>query len=183
MPASISLLQIFVCRSTSLQLEPEDHSCTPRSIHYRELQKRVCRTYIAQHQTAKTLPGSYPFICKHWPTANTNICCHFLYCSWNQETTAARQEVARTRRALKDIQTNIAHVQAAAAADASALEAALAAAQLDAELEQQLERLAAALLQQQAALQRQVAEAQQQEQDLQVKGLDSPVCTLHALLE
>jgi hypothetical protein len=59
-------------------------------------------------------------------------------------------------------------VQAAAAADESALEAATAAACLDAELEQQLERLAAAMLWQQAALQCQVTAAQQQEQELQV---------------
>jgi hypothetical protein len=103
------------------------------------------------------------------PAPNRTRTLAALLCySWNQETTAARQEVTRTRRALKDIQANIAHVQAAAAADASALEAATAAARLDAELEQQLERLAAAILQQQAALQRQVTAAQQQEQELQV---------------
>ncbi|WIA31127.1 hypothetical protein OEZ86_001148 [Tetradesmus obliquus] len=90
--------------------------------------------------------------------------------SWNQETTAARQEVARTRRALKDIQANIAHVQAAVAADASALEAAAAAARLDVGLEQQLERLTAAMLQQQAALQGQVTAAAQQQQELQASS-------------
>lgn len=84
--------------------------------------------------------------------------------------------MARTRRALKDIQANIAHVQAAAAADASALEAAAAAARLDVELEQQLERLATAMLQQQAALQGQVTAAAQQQQELQVNAC-SALCT------
>jgi hypothetical protein len=110
------------------------------------------------------------------PTTHQRVA---LLCSWNQETTAARQEVARTRRALKDIQANIAHVQAAAAADESALEAATAAARLDDELEQQLERLAAAMLRQQAALQRQFTAAQQQEQELQVKICCSACAMTH----
>lgn len=92
-------------------------------------------------------------------------------CSWNEKTAAARQEVVRTRRALKDIQGNISKVQATVAADEAAVQASLTAARLESELETVLEQLVSVLLQQQAGFEQQRRTAQQHIAVLEVRQL------------
>ena len=91
-------------------------------------------------------------------------------CSWNKETAAARQEVARTHKALKDIQSNISKVQCSMAAENAAFKAAAEAAQLEQQLEQQLQELMRGLQQRQQHLGQQLQERQQEEQQLEVRG-------------
>jgi hypothetical protein len=111
----------------------------------------------------------------------------FPACSWNQQTAAARQEVARTHKALKDIQSNISTVQSSVAAEDAALKAAAEAAQLEQQLEQQVQELLQGLQQRQQALELQLKEKQLHEQQLKVGRvalgcLLSYVCHGHACL-
>lgn len=90
------------------------------------------------------------------------------WCSWDQGTAAARQEITRTYKALKDIHSNITQVQSSVSAADSALKAAAEAAQLERELEQQLQKLILGLQQQQQDLQAQLEARQLAEQQLEV---------------
>jgi predicted transcriptional regulator len=88
---------------------------------------------------------------------------------WNQETAAARQEIARTQKALKDIQTNIHKVQSSVAAEDAAFKAAAEAAQLEQQLEQQVQELLQGLQQRQEQLGQQLQDRQLEEQKLEVR--------------
>jgi Skp family chaperone for outer membrane proteins len=89
--------------------------------------------------------------------------------SWNQETATARQEIARTQKALKDIQTNIHKVQSSVAAEDTAFKAAAEAAQLEQQLEQQVQELLQGLQQRQEQLVQQLQDRRHEEQQLQVR--------------
>lgn len=89
-------------------------------------------------------------------------------CSWNHETAAARQEVARTHKALKDIQGNIDKVQSSVAAEDAALKAAAEAAQLEQQLEQQVQELLRGLQQRQELLDHELQDRQREEQRVEV---------------
>lgn len=90
-------------------------------------------------------------------------------CSWNQETAAARQEITRTHKALKDIQSNVSKVQSSVAAENAAFKAAAEAALLEQQLEHQVQELMCGLQQRQQQLGQQLQERQQEEQRLEVK--------------
>lgn len=90
-------------------------------------------------------------------------------CSWNQETAAARQEITRTHKALKDIQSNISKVQSSVAAENAAFKAAAEAAQLEQQLEQQVQELMSGLQRRQRQLGQQLQEQQEEEQQLEVR--------------
>lgn len=89
-------------------------------------------------------------------------------CSWNNETAAARQEVARTHKALKDIQGNINIVQSSVATEDAALKAAAEAAQLEQQLEQHVQELLRGLQQRQELLDHELQDRQREGQRLQV---------------
>jgi chromosome segregation ATPase len=106
---------------------------------------------------------------RHWSCLTARWrACFAAGRSWNQETAAARQEVARTHKALKDIQSNIDKVQSSVAAEDAALKAAAEAAQLEQQLEQQVQELLRGLQLRQGLLEQELQDRQQEEQRLEV---------------
>lgn len=109
-----------------------------------------------------------------------HVAVHCPACSWNLQTAAARQEIARTHKALTDIQANISKVRLSVAAEDVAFQVAAEAAQLEQRLEQQVQDLLRRLGQREQQLQGLLQERQQDEQQTKVSNKHDEVLPAQA---